>query len=109
MTWKIYLTKSRLKARLAHIWKKCADKRIKNLLAYFQNQSTKPFAVLDIGGGVAHFELLKSGLADNIVGVDASSSYIESAKQSAGIHPDTDRVRYIRRDFAQSPDSIPQS
>lgn len=88
---------------------KGADKRIQKLLAYFDGQSTKPFTVLDIGSGVggAHFELLKNGLADHVVGVDASSSYIESAKQTADSLHFVDRVRYIQGDFAQSPDSIP--
>ena len=88
---------------------KGADKRIQKLLAYFEGQSAKPFTVLDIGSGVggAHFELLKNGLADNVVGVDASSSYIESAKQIADSLHFADRVCYNQRDFAQSPDSIP--
>ena len=88
---------------------KGADKRIQKLLAYFEGQSAKPFTVLDIGSGVggAHFELLKNGLADNVVGVDASSSYIASARQIADSLKLTDRVQYIQMDFAQSPDSIP--
>ena len=87
---------------------KGADKRIKKLLAYFEDQSIKPFTVLDIGGGVggAHFELLKNGLALSVVGVDASFSYIESAKQIANTLKLTDRVQYIQMDFAQSPRSI---
>ncbi len=88
---------------------KGADKRIQKLLAYFEGQSVKPFTVLDIGSGVggAHLELLKNGLAENVVGVDASSSYIETAKRIAESLHFADRVRYNQSDFAQSPDSIP--
>ena len=88
---------------------KGAGKRIAKLLAYFQSQHEEPVTVLDIGSGVggAHFELLKIGLAANVIGVDASSSYIETAKEIADFLHFADRVRYIQRDFAQSPDSIP--
>jgi SAM-dependent methyltransferase len=87
---------------------KGSDKRIKKLLAYFEGQSIKPFTVLDIGGGVggAHFELLKNGLALSVVGVDASPSYIASARQIADSLKLTERVQYIQMDFAQSPVSI---
>jgi len=50
--------------------------------------------------------MLKKGLADHVVGVDASSSYIERAKQIADSLHFVDRVRYIQGDVAQSPDSI---
>ncbi len=87
---------------------KGADKRIKKLLAYFEGRSTEPFTVLDIGCGVggAHFELLKNGMALNVVGVEASSSYIASAGQIADSLKLTERIQYIRMDFAQSPVSI---
>ena len=83
---------------------KGANKRVQKLLSYFQEHSSKPFTVLDIGCGVGatHFELLKNGLALNVVGVDASTTYLESAKQVADILRFVDRVRYLRQDFAQS-------
>ena len=84
------------------------NKRIKKLLASFQDQSSKPFTVLDIGCGVgaAHFELLKNGLVLDVVGVEASSSYIASAKQIADSLKLAERVRYTQMDFAQSFDSV---
>jgi SAM-dependent methyltransferase len=78
-----------------------ANKRIKKLLVYFQGQSPNPFTVLDIGSGVggAHFELLKNGM-------EASSSFIASARQIADSLKITYRVQYIQMDFAQSFHSI---
>ena len=85
-----------------------ANKRLKKLLAYFQDQYAKPLTVLDIGCGVggAHFELLKNGLALNVIGVEASSNYIASARQIADSLKFADRVRYAQMDFAQSSDAI---
>ena len=93
----------------AHAYlEKGANKRIKKLLAYFQDQAANPFTVLDIGCGVggAHFELLKNGLAHRVVGIEASSHYISSARQIADSLKFANRVHYVQMDFAQSSDVI---
>ncbi|MBE7550536.1 MAG: methyltransferase domain-containing protein [Anaerolineales bacterium] len=82
--------------------KKGLDKRARKLIAYLLAHCGKPVSVLDIGCGAggAHQELLRRGIADRAVGVDASSAYLEAAKANAARLNLSDRVVYEHQDFA---------
>ncbi len=82
-----------------------AGKRIDRLLAHLKDRLGGPASVLDIGCGVggAHFELLRAGLARQVVGVEASSGYVAAGQQIADELGMAGQVRYVQADFAQAP------
>jgi magnesium-protoporphyrin O-methyltransferase len=82
--------------------KKGLDKRARKLIAYLLTHCRQPVSVLDIGCGAggAHQELLRQGIADRAVGVDASSAYLEAARVNAAQLNLSDRVVYEQQDFA---------
>lgn len=82
--------------------KKGLDKRARKLIAYLLAHARQPVGVLDIGCGAggAHQELLRQGIANRAVGVDASSAYLEAARANAAQLNLSERVVYERQDFA---------
>src|SRR5215510_13726819 len=76
--------------------KKGLDKRTRKLIAYLLAHCREPVGVLDIGCGAggAHQELLRQGIADRAVGVDASSAYLAAAKTNVAQLNLSDRVVY---------------
>lgn len=84
--------------------KKGLDKRARKLIAYLLAHGREPVSVLDVGCGAggAHQELLRQGIADQAVGVDASSAYLEAAQANAAQLNLSDRVVYQHQDFAQA-------
>jgi 2-polyprenyl-3-methyl-5-hydroxy-6-metoxy-1,4-benzoquinol methylase len=83
-------------------------KRAEKLIAYLVDHCTKPMSVLDIGCGVggAHYELLRRGKTRQVVGVEASSAYIEAAERIGDQLGLRDRVEHVQRDFAQSAEAF---
>ena len=84
--------------------KKGLDKRGRKLIAYLVEHCAEPVAVLDIGcgaGGV-HHELLRRGVAGRVVGVEASSAYLEAAQANATHLGLGEQVVYRQADFAQA-------
>ena len=80
------------------------DKRGQKLIAPLQYSSQRPLTVLDIGcgaGGV-HHELLRRGVAQTVVGVDASSAYLQAAQTNADILGLSQYITYQQADFAQT-------
>lgn len=88
--------------------KKGPDKRTRKLIAYLLTHCREPVSVLDIGCGAggAHQELLRQGVAERAVGVDASSGYLAAAQANAAQLNLSDRVVYEQQDFAQAADSF---
>lgn len=84
--------------------KKGLDKRTRKLIAYLLAHYAEPVSILDIGCGAggAHQELLRRGVANRAVGVDASSAYLAAAKTNAAHLNLSDRVIYQHQDFAQT-------
>jgi magnesium-protoporphyrin O-methyltransferase len=81
------------------------DRRLLSLLASHRNG---PATVLEIGcgAGAFHQELLRRGLALKVTAVDASSAYLQAAKENATTFGLTDRVTYHHADFARSADAF---
>lgn len=88
--------------------KKGLDQRTRKLIAYLQTHCSEPISVLDIGCGAggAHLELLRQGVADQAIGIDASSAYLAAARDNAARLNLSDRVTYEQQDFAQTADSF---
>lgn len=86
--------------------KKGLDTRGRKLIAHLITHYSEPFSVLDIGcgaGGV-HHELLRRGVAAQVVGVDVSSAYLAEARKNAAQLNLIEAVTYQRADFAQTPE-----
>lgn len=68
----------------------------------------KDLTLLDIGGGVGviQHELIKDGVA-SATSVDASSAYLQAARQEAQRQGLADRVCYLHGDFVQVSDKVP--
>jgi magnesium-protoporphyrin O-methyltransferase len=68
----------------------------------------KDASLLDIGGGIGaiHHELLDDG-AVQAVHVDASSAYLEAAREEAGRRGHTERVRFVHADFTDAAADLP--
>jgi len=66
--------------------------------------------LLDIGGGVGviQHELLKNG-ASNAIHVDASSAYLQAARQEAERQGHADRITQVHGDFVDLAPQIPQA
>lgn len=84
--------------------KKGLSKRGRHLLAFLFNHLQSPATVLDIGCGAggAHHELLRRGLASQVVGVDASPAYLQAAQANAEKLGVQAAVTYRQADFAQA-------
>lgn len=80
---------------LKHYRRKGPNRSTAILLEALKEQGIDGLSLLDIGGGVGaiQHELLKAGAA-TAVGVDASSAYIEAAKEEAQRQGHDDRVSY---------------
>ena len=91
--------------------KKGLSQRAKKLIAYFVQPSTEPFTVLEVGcgAGAVHQQLLRDGTAESVVGVDASSAYLQAAGQNAKKLGLSERVRYEHLDFAQSAEQFDEA
>ena len=83
-------------------------RRGEQLIAYLVENCSGPLSVLDIGSGVGgiHYELLRRGVADSVVGVEVSSAYIDAAR-SIGEQLRLDgRAQYVHGDFTAVADEI---
>jgi SAM-dependent methyltransferase len=78
------------------------------LLAALQREGIGGAAVLDIGGGIGavHHELLDAGAA-TAVHVDASSAYLEAAREEAERRGHGQRVRFVHGDFVERAEDTP--
>jgi magnesium-protoporphyrin O-methyltransferase len=79
----------------------------RRLLAALISDGVEGRTVLDIGGGVGaiHHELLRAG-ARSITDVDASSAYLEAAREEARWQGDSDRIEYRHGDMVALADAI---
>jgi magnesium-protoporphyrin O-methyltransferase len=85
--------------------KRGLDRRAQKLIAYLLAHPIESASVLDIGcgaGGV-HHELLRRGVAQQAVGVEASSAYLAAAQANAATLNLSQATAYVHQDFAQSP------
>ncbi len=64
--------------------------------------------MLEIGGGAGalHQDLLRQGVVSTVTGVDASSAYLEAAKDNAAHFGLSEQINYIKQDFAQSAEAV---
>ncbi|MHA1926369.1 MAG: class I SAM-dependent methyltransferase [Candidatus Thorarchaeota archaeon] len=66
--------------------------------------------LLDIGGGVGaiQYELLKAGVS-SCLSVEASSAFLEAAKEEANRQGHSDRISHLHGDFVELAKDIPHS
>ena len=86
------------------------DKTTRLLIEALKTFGIEGQSLLDIGGGVGviQHELLKSG-ATSATHVDASSAYLQAAKQEAERQGHADRVHQFHGDFVALAPQIPQA
>jgi len=84
------------------------DTRSIRLIEYLLKNAGGPLRLLDVGGGVGgvHYELLRRGIADSAVAVEASSAYIEAARSIGRELGLDNRVQYLHADFARAADTV---
>jgi magnesium-protoporphyrin O-methyltransferase len=70
----------------------------------------KGIALLDIGGGIGaiHHELLRD-VASKATHVDASSAYLNEAKEEAARRAHSERVQFIHADFTDVAREVPEA
>jgi len=78
------------------------------LIAALKGEGVEGMTLLDIGGGVGaiQHELLAAGAA-HVTSVDASASYLETAREEARRRGVEDRITYQHGDFVQLAESVP--
>jgi len=83
-------------------------KHTRLLLEAVEAQGVRDASVLDIGGGIGaiHHELLE-GAARQATHVDASSAYLESAREEAARRQHTERVTFLHADFTDVAGDLP--
>lgn len=88
--------------------KKGLSKRGRKLIRYLLANNERPLTVLDIGCGAggAHHELLRQGIAGQVVGVDASSAYLAAARANAATLGLSETTHYQQADFALQSDAF---
>jgi 2-polyprenyl-3-methyl-5-hydroxy-6-metoxy-1,4-benzoquinol methylase len=80
--------------------------RGRQLISYLLTHTTRPLTVLDVGcgaGGV-HHELLRRGVVDEVVGVDAAPAYLAEASDNAAHFGLETQTTYVHADFALQAD-----
>ncbi len=77
------------------------ERRAERLIAYLSENCTEPLRVLDVGSGAGgvHHELLRRGLAESAVAVEASSAYIAAARKIGERLGQDSKVHYVHGDF----------
>lgn len=85
-------------------------KQTKLILEAVRSLNLQDVQLLDIGGGVGviHHELLKD-IAREATHVDASSAYLNVAKDESEKHGNTERVKFIHADFTDVAADLPQA
>ncbi|MGD2159206.1 MAG: methyltransferase domain-containing protein [Anaerolineales bacterium] len=88
--------------------RKGVSKTTRILIRELKNRGVSGATLLDIGGGVGaiQYELLKKGL-ERAIHVDASSAYLQTAKNEAQRLGLDDRINYFHGDYVALDESIP--
>jgi len=103
-------TEEEARADLRNYRRSGPSKQTKLLLAAIRSLGLKNTKLLDIGGGVGaiHHELL-GDVADEATHVDASSAYLEEAKQEAARRGHSEHVKFIHADFTDVASELPKA
>jgi magnesium-protoporphyrin O-methyltransferase len=102
---------SRMAAReLKRYRNRGADKTTRILLDALKSEGVEGKSLLDIGGGVGalQHELLKAG-AKEAISVDASSSYLEAAREEAERQGQLDKLSQRHGDFVELARDVPRA
>lgn len=88
------------KSQLKKYRKKGPLKTSRNLIDGIKSVQNGSSSLLDIGGGIGavHLELIKEGIS-SVTNIDASSSYLELAKEESGRQGASDKITYFQGDF----------
>lgn len=96
------------RANLKDYRRKGPARQTRLLLEAIEAMQPKGASLLDIGGGIGaiHHELLDDGAA-RATHVDASSAYLEAAREEAGRRGHADRVSFVHADFTDVAGDLP--
>ena len=103
-------TEAEAKSQLNDYHKQGPRRQTKLILQAIRSLGLKNADLLDIGGGIGviHHELLKD-VAREATHVDASSAYLQEAKQEAARRGHRERVRFIHADFTDVANELPKA
>jgi magnesium-protoporphyrin O-methyltransferase len=103
-------TRKTAKRELKRYRKKGPNKTTRLLIDALEKKNIQGMTLLDIGGGVGaiQHELLKAGIT-HTVDVDASSSYLEAAKEEGQRQGSFDRMKFYFGDFVNLAPNIAEA
>lgn len=89
--------------------KKGPNKTTQILLNYLKTEGVKDLTLLDIGGGIGaiQHELLKEGIS-NVINVEASTAYLETAKVEAERQGQIAKITFHHGNFVELAAEIPK-
>jgi 2-polyprenyl-3-methyl-5-hydroxy-6-metoxy-1,4-benzoquinol methylase len=101
-------TEAEAKSELRGYRRRGPANQTKLILNAIRSLGLKGVALLDIGGGIGsiHHELLKD-VAREAVHVDASSAYLNEAREETARRGNTERVKFIHADFTDVASQLP--
>ena len=101
-------TKGEAKAELRGYRRRGPANQTRLILNAIRSLGLKGMELLDIGGGIGsiHHELLKD-VAREAVHVDASSAYLNEAREETARLGNTERVKFIHADFTEVASQVP--
>ena len=101
-------TEAEAKSELRGYRRRGPANQTKLILSAIRSLGLKGVALLDIGGGIGsiHHELLKD-VAREAVHVDASSAYLNEAREETARRGNTESVKFIHADFTDVASQLP--
>jgi len=102
-----YMDSKMAEKELSHYRKKGPDKTTLRLLDFLQKVGVRDLTLLDIGGGIGalQHELFKSGIKE-ATSVDASSAYLEAARNESEYQGTQERLMQQHGDFVELAEEV---
>ena len=102
-----YMDSKMAEKELSHYRKKGPDKTTLRLIEFLQNVGVRDLTLLDIGGGIGalQHELFKSGIKE-ATSVDASSAYLEAARNESEYQGTQERLMQQHGDFVELAEEV---
>jgi 2-polyprenyl-3-methyl-5-hydroxy-6-metoxy-1,4-benzoquinol methylase len=97
-----------VESKVRRYYEKGPKKETKILVEALLSEGVEGSSILDVGGGlgVLEFELIKAG-ASGATNVEASSAYIDAAREEASRQALSDQIQHIHGDFVGLAPDVP--